>query len=218
MGYDDEHAIGALLLDIETAPLADAAQYLEPIEAPSNYKDPTKIEEYVRTKQREQLERASLDLDLCQVIAIGVMEPTNRDPFVMLAKSAADERTMLTAFFKQLDEDRLVGYNILEFDLPILLRRALYLGVPAPHLQLDRYRHPRVLDVLQILSYNGRLKYRSQAFYCRRFGIAVDDDEHEGADMPQLFADGRWDDIARHVSCDVLQLRALAVRLGVWPG
>jgi len=217
MGYDDEHAIGSLLLDIETAPLADAAAYLEPIEAPSNYKDPIKIEEFIRTKQREQLERASLDLDLCQVIAIGVMQASNRDPFVMLAHDTSEEALMLRAFFKQLDEDRLVGYNILEFDLPVLLRRALYLGVPAPHLQLDRYRHPRVLDVLQILSYNGRLKYRSQHFYCRRFGIDVEDDAHDGASIPQLFAEGRWDEIAHHVASDIRQARALAQRLGFWP-
>jgi|SRR5262245_7272872 len=216
MGYDDEHAIGSVLLDIETAPLSDAAQYLEPIDAPANYKDPIKIEEYVRTKQREQLERAALDVDLCQVVAIGVMQQNGPDPFVMLARDVTDEASMLRAFFAKLDQERIIGFNVLDFDLPVLLRRALYLDIDAPIIQLDRYRHPRVLDLMQLLSYNGKLKYRSQNFYCRRFGIDIEDDAHEGASIPLLFAEGRWDEIAHHVACDIKQLQALARRLGFW--
>lgn len=217
MGYDDEHALTRIILDIETAPLAEAAQYLEPVEAPSNYKDPVKIEEYVRTKQREQLARAALDPDLCSVIAIGVLTPEASEPFVMLAKHEQEEASMLRAFFQKSAEDSFVGFNILDFDLPVLLRRALYLGVAAPQIALDRYRHPRVLDVMQLLSFNGKLRYRSAAFYCKRLGLAVEDDVHDGVDIPVLAAQGRWDEITHHVACDVCQVQGLARRLGFWP-
>src|SRR5262245_47562842 len=129
MGYNDEHA-GRIILDIETAPLPDAATYLEAVEPPVNYKDPVKIEEFIRNKQREQLERASLDVDLCQVIAIGLMTPRDTDPLVMLGQYHS-EVDMLTNAFTLIDESMIVGFNILDFDLAVLLRRALYLGIEA---------------------------------------------------------------------------------------
>lgn len=217
MGYDNEHAGHRIILDIETAPLPEAASFLEPVEAPSNYKDPTKIEEFVRTKQREQLERAALDVDLCHVIAIGFLAQGGEAPNVLLAKNEEMERALLEAFFLLAQHSLFVGFNILQFDLPVLLRRALYLGVKAPKVLLGKYRHPRVLDVMQELSYDGLLKYRSQAFYCKRFGIDVEDDEFEGIDIPHLFRVGNFEAVTNHVRCDVLQVRALAERVGFWP-
>ena len=217
MGYDDEGAHERILLDIETAPLGDAGLYLEPVEPPANYRDPLKIEEYIRTKQREQLERAALDVDLCRVVAIGSMLPDSETPNVQLALDEKDEAEMLALFFALAESCLFVGFNVLDFDLPVLLRRALYLEVEAPYVALDRYRHPRVLDVLQKLTWNGKLKYRSQHFYCRRFGLTVEDDEFDGIHVPQLVATGQIDAVIRHVTCDVLQVRALAQRLGYWP-
>src|SRR5262245_5216519 len=217
MGYDDDASYERILFDIETVPLGEAGLYLEDVEAPSNYRDPLKIEEYIRGKQREQLERAALDVDLCRVVAIGSMLPDSDQPNVQLAVDEKDEREMLELFFTLAQQCFFVGFNILDFDLPVLLRRALYLNVDVPYVALDRYRHPRVLDVLQKLTWNGKLKYRSQSFYCRRFGLPVEDDEHEGSDVPALVASGRIDALVHHVRCDVLQVRALAIRLGLWP-
>src|SRR5262245_2013717 len=217
MGYNDEGIDGCILFDIETVPLNEAAMYLEPVEAPSNYKDPLKIEEYVRGKEREQLERAALDLDLCRIVAIGSLLPDQDEPEVQLAIDEQDEAEMLRQFFLLADAQHFVGFNILDFDLPILLRRALYLGVQAPYIALDRYRHPRVLDLLQVLSYNGKLKYRSQAFYCKRFRLDVEDYCYDGKDVPQLVARGQIAELKHHVTCDVRQLSALAKRLGYWP-
>jgi hypothetical protein len=215
MGYDDEHAVSRLILDIETIPLTDAARYLEPVDAPSNYKDPIKIEEYVRTKEREQLERAALDPDLCRVVAIGSLLP-NADPSIQLAMDERDEAEMLAYFFALAERRFLVGFNVLDFDLPVLLRRALYLGVKAPTISLGRYRHPRVIDLMQELSYDGKLRPRSQSFYCKRFGLDAEDDDIESARIPELAALGRWREVSDHVRCDVLQVRGLAVRLGLW--
>jgi len=216
MGYDDEHATSRIILDIETAPIDSVAAYIEPADAPSNYKDPVKIEEFVRTKEREQIERAALDVDLCRVIAVGVMLPTG-DPIVRLARTEDEEAGILRTLFALTDEATFVGFNILDFDLPVLLRRALYLNVDAPTIALSKYRHPRVLDLMQYLSYDGKLRYRSQAFYCRRFGIDVMDDETDSSRVPELFAAGRFDAVIEHVRCDVLQVSGLAARLGFWP-
>ena len=52
MGFNNEDSL-RFVIDIETAPLDDAAQYLEPAEAPGNYKDPAKIDAYIAEKNAE---------------------------------------------------------------------------------------------------------------------------------------------------------------------
>ena len=37
----------SVIFDIETCPLPDAADYLEPAKVPDNYKDPVKVAAYV---------------------------------------------------------------------------------------------------------------------------------------------------------------------------
>jgi len=110
-----------------------------------------------------------------------------------------------------------VTFNGLNYDLPLLLRRSLYLGVPAPKLQLERFKHADAIDLMQILSMDGRLKLHGLRFYCQRFGIPVDD-ESVGADIASLVAAGNWEAVAHHCTADVAATAALAVRMGVLKG
>src|SRR3990167_9822779 len=76
MGFNGEnaHVVGApwLVFDIETCPMPGCAEYLtDDIEAPANYKDPVKIAAYVAERRAKQIADAGLDLDLCEVVAIG---------------------------------------------------------------------------------------------------------------------------------------------------
>lgn len=210
MGLDSEHA-ARVVFDIETAPLDDAAEYIESAEAPSHYKDPLKIADYIAKANADQLEKCSLDVDLCRVIAIGWWPEGAERPAVM---SQGDEATMLRAFWQLVAGDRhLVGFNCLGFDLPVLLRRSLYLGVAAPHLQIDRFKHPRVTDVMDELSFGGKLKFRGLSFYAKRFNLGIEE-TLTGADIAQAVKDGRWAEIEDHVKADVKKTAALATRLG----
>ena len=210
MGLNNENA-AKLVFDIETAPLPDAAEYLEPAEAPSNYKDPLKIAEYIAAKQAEQLEKCSLDVDLCRIVAIGWW----REGDDVRAESVRDdaEANLLTWFWLMVADHHLVGFNCLGFDLPVLLRRSLYLGVPAPTIQIDKFKHPQVTDLMDELSYGGKLRLRGLAFYCKRFGIDVPD-PLTGAEVGQAVQEGRWADVEAHVKADVTKTARLAARLG----
>ena len=108
----------------------------------------------------------------------------------------------------------LVGYNCLSFDLPVLLRRSLYVGVPTPQLQIDKYRHDGIIDLLAVLSHNGQQPMRSLNFYAKRFRI-LHDDSVSGAEIPALAAAGEWDQIAAHCRADVQTTAALAARMGL---
>lgn len=215
MGYDSENA-GKIVFDVETAPLDDAADYLEPATAPSNYTKPDTIAAYIAKANAEALSKCSLDPDLCRIVAIGVYREQNGHAVALVAKTVNDEAALLTLFWQYYNDRHLVGYNCLGFDLPVLLRRSLYLGVKAPSIQLDRFRHPQVTDLMQVLSYNGALRFRGLSFYAKRMGITSDPDVLTGADIGQAVKDGNWDGIAQHVKADVQKTAALASRLGLF--
>lgn len=213
MGLDSENA-ARMIFDIETAPLLDAGDYLEKPDAPANYKDPAKIDAYIAEKHAENLERCGLDVDLCRIVAVGVMAEGDA-PEVEFAADEPDERVLLREFWRRVGQRHLVGFNCLAFDLPVLLRRSLYLGVLAPTIVIDKYRHPNVTDLMRVLDFNGAIKARSLSFYCKRLGI-VGQDEMTGADVAQAVAEGRWAAVAAHCRADVEKTAMLASRLGVF--
>lgn len=204
-----------VVLDLETIPLPDAGEYLDfsDIAAPSNWKDPIKIARYCDEAKAKKLEMAALDLDLCQIVALGwLVEDSQLDPVVMTADEHC-EAAMLSTFWHALDERSTVGFAQVGFDLPILSRRSLYLGVPAPALNLDRYRTNH-LDLQLRLSFNGAKTFRSLAFYLKRFGIDASDDPTTGKDIAAFVKAGNWAAVAHHCKCDVLHTKALAERMG----
>jgi len=215
MGYESENA-SFIVFDIETASLEDAVDYLESVETPANYKDPVKIAAYLVEKQADQLAKCALDVDLCRVVAIGWQEE-GRVPNAVVLKDADQEAEALRDLWERFGHHPLVGFNCLAFDLPVLLRRSLYLGVPAPKIQIDRFRHARVTDLLSELSYDGKLRLRSLAFYAKRFGLKTEE-TIPSATIPQAVAEGRWEDISAHVLDDVRVTAQLAQRLGLFRG
>lgn len=223
MGLNNEGAIDALTgrpwmaFDIETCPMPDCAQYLtDPIEAPSNYKDPLKIAAYVAEKRQKQIADAALDLDLCEIVAIG---GGFHDTGWVQSRKTSTEADMLRGFWRFAATTltaggALVGFNCLSFDLPILLRRSLYLGIPTPRISVDKYRHEGVIDVAAVLTFDGRMTWRSLGFYAKRFGVPHDD-SITGEQIPQLVAEAQWDAIEAHVRADVETTAALASRIGL---
>lgn len=212
MAYNNELA-RRLVFDIETAPVDGAAEFLEPVTAPSNYKNPDVIASYVADKTAEAVGKCSLDPDLCRIVAIGWQregEPIQ----VGCAENEFEEREALIHFWREVGESHLIGFNCLAFDLPVLFRRSLYLNVPAPFIQIDKYRHPRVTDLQMVLSYNGALRLRGLSFYCKRFGIEVPD-AITGAGILDAVREHRWDLVTAHCQADIEKTARLAERVGV---
>lgn len=213
-------ALTRLVFDIETAPIDGAEEYIEPVSAPSNYKDPEKIAAYVAEKQGEVVSRCSLDPDLCRVVAIGYWAEdgapcalTIRDYIGAEGNEHDAEVELLEDFWIVANGKQLVGFNCLAFDLPVLMRRSLYLGVSYPAIQIDKYRHSQVDDLQMFLSFNGAFKMHGLSFYAKRFGFEVEDGI-TGAEIGQAVIDGRWDDIKRHVEADVQKTALVAAKCG----
>jgi len=212
-----------LIIDVETVAIDDVATYLEPVSAPSNYKDEAKIAAYIAEETKRQTDKAALDIDLARIVAIGYyieFPDQSVDGNVLLCKDETQEMTNLgklwDTFWKVYVPGGTVAvtFNGLAYDLPLLLRRSLYLGVTAPKLQLDRFRHPDAIDLMQILCLDGRLKMHGLQFYANRFKIPVEQDI-TGADIGAAVAAGDWAAVERHCAADVQTTYLLAKRMGV---
>lgn len=214
MSFNNE-AARPFVIDLETVAIDGAGEYLETPTAPSNYKDAEKIAAYISEARQKALDKAALDLDLTRIVALGYASRIDDAVVVLPAQTEAEEADVLAAFWTMVGDAPLLGFNIVQYDLPVLLRRSLYLGVPTPPLMVSKYKHPSVIDLMQILSFDGLLPYRSLSFYCKRFGLDVPADETTGADIARLVAAGDWDGVAAHCRADVIKTRALARRIGV---
>lgn len=220
MGYNNENSTStSIVFDCETVAIDGAGAYLEPVSAPANYKDEAKIAAYCEQAQKDALGKAALDIDLGRIVALGSTHGAE-DVIVALARDEQDEADILRAFWSRVSSEStynrptLIGFNCLGYDLPLMLRRSMYLGVKAPRFQMGKYRHDGIEDLMLHLSFDGMVKYRGLSFYCKRFGLEVPD-ETSGSDIAALHAAGDWDGIANHCRADVLKTAALARRVGV---
>jgi len=209
-----------LILDVETVAIDDVATYLEPVSAPSNYKDEAKIAAYIAEETKRQTDKAALDIDLARIVCLGWQLADDAVPQTMLMKDELQETEMLGKFWDAFWKVYVPGHTVavtfngLAYDLPLLLRRSLYLGVTAPKLQLDRYKHIDAIDLMQILCMDGRLKMHGLQFYANRFKLPVEQDI-TGADIGAAVASGDWAAVERHCAADVQTTYLLAKRMGV---
>jgi len=202
-----------VVLDVATAPIDGAAGYLEgTIKAPANYKDADKIAAYIADKEADRLAMAAVDVDLARLTAIGICQ----DDVVAVydAQTEAAERALLATVAEAVAGQVIVTYGGLRFDLPLLMRRARYLGVAFPDLALDRYRSEHV-DLCELLSDRDPQRRRSLGFYVKRLGWTDLDKPLSGADEARVFETGQWDALAASVYHDVAAARRLAAWLGL---
>ena len=140
--------------DIETGPLGSDA--LELIMPPFNeadvklglLKDPAKIAEKIEKARTDHVAKfmrnAALSPLTGQILAIGVCGPIISNEIKTHILIDSNERTLISAFFSFFAEsfDRTpahwIGFNIANFDVPFLVRRAWHHGVAIPEQLLSR--------------------------------------------------------------------------------
>lgn len=144
----------------------------------------------------------------------------------MIFRTEAEEREGLAAFASIIHRERatnlipldtkLITFNGLSFDLPVLVTRMRLLGVKPPALDIRKYGSKDAIDLYAELSFNGEggaaIMSRSQKALAARFGIPSLDDT-SGADVAQMVAEGRYDDVAAHCQFDLNTMLALYWRV-----
>jgi hypothetical protein len=221
--------ISPIVVDIETAPLPNVREYLEPpdltdIKAPSNYVKQEAIDGYIEREKVKRLadhetdctNKAALDFNLARIVAIGWW--TEQTGVVSgICPDEAHEAAQLEVFWKMARQRVISGFCVRQFDLPMMIQRSRYLGVNAPSIDLGRYARGTVVDIFDLLTFNDlraeSLMPRTVHAYCKRFDIPVADTV-KGKDIPSLIAGGEWGQVRAHVESDVLLEVAIGKRIG----
>lgn len=214
-----------LILDLETAPLPNAADYLDPVTAAKNLVDPVKIKTDIERRTQDQINDAGLDWNVNRIVCVGLWGQDYSGPQTFTAADEDQERTILAIAAARIDgaarlsRATIVGFCCRRFDVPVLLQRARYLGVTMPRISLKRWDNPHILDLYDVLTFDDQpctsVMRRSLTSFCRRFGIDVSD-ASTGQDVAALVAAGDWAAVEAHCRADVERTRLLAERLGVF--
>lgn len=217
MGYDGENVRSPIIVDVETAALPNAAEYLEPVQAAKNLVDPVKIKADIEARTKDRDAKLALDRNVGRIVAMGWWTE-ERGTEAHLALDEASEKTLLMLFWREAANRSIVGFNVKGFDLPYMIQRSRYLGCHYPTLDLGKYGRSSIRDLYLDLTFNegtydqGAMRRTLHAF-CRRFGIPVED-TITGAEVPALVEAGDWDAVEAHVRADIELTVALAMRLG----
>jgi len=199
-----------LILDIATCPLDGAADWLPAVRAARNLKDPAKIAADIAERTAAQQDGMGLDFDLCRISAIGMWEPDLEiGPSVVAALTEDEEYDILKDARKELKDAETITYNGLAFDLPLIERRLLYLGLEPLKWNLDRFRTPHI-DLFQKLSGGDKTRYRSLEFYAKRLGWSDLVKPLSGAQEATALKDGKIEELRASVAHDVIATYRLA--------
>lgn len=203
-----------LILDVASAPIPNAAEYVEgAIKAPSNYRDVDKIAEYIREKEAERVAMAATDIDLAVVTGASWRDDSGCE-FMSAVESGEAWIFKLLAQHLQNHRPTIITFGGFNFDLPLLMRRARYLGVGFPALSLDHYKSPHV-DLCELLSDRNPQRRRPLSFYVKRLGWTDIVKPLSGAEEAQVPQTGRWDELAASLRHDVTATYRLACWLGL---
>jgi len=154
-----------LIFDIETKSnehFVDLLPEPELKKVPSNYKDLSKIaafeqaaKEEQKQKALEQVNRMPLDVDFARICCIGMAgDYSNKNIF--LCHNEDEERDVLKRFWEVAYKKTLIGYNICHFDLPIIIRRSLILGVkPSFYIDHSKIKYSDHIIDLMLRLYSG---------------------------------------------------------------
>lgn len=205
-----------VVFDIETKTNRRMIRFIEPAVAPKNYKDPQKIADYIHKKNQEAVETMALDIDYARVIAIGYAIGLEEKPTVLVANTLKAERAMLETIWEIFNlHPKLIGFNILGFDLPILLRRSWVLRVRPVYIpDMSRYSKD-VVDLMQRLYHNGYglgPKARGLKAVCKMYRIPNPLPNVDGSQVSNMTKK----QLIRYTTNDVRMTQLLAQKTQGW--
>lgn len=159
-----------IALDIETAPNALMIDHLpEPDVKTGNLKDPEKIAAKIDEAKASQVSKMALDPLYARIICASVVSDDISQTRMACELDSDDvERSIVEWILEILGEDqvRLVTWNGVGFDLPMIYKRALCLGLVPSHYGAPpltawtkRYDNDRHIDLMKVFAGWGSCDY-----------------------------------------------------------
>lgn len=204
-----------LFIDIETVPEDKLDISLGAPVKLGNLKDEKKI----LVKQKEwidngQIKAHSLSPYHNKIVALEmwVVDKKCNDFIAQTSMIGADEKEMLKLFhYYASHADYIIGFNILNFDLPTTMFRSAMLGVKSHPISLRRYSTKPVVDLMEILAGWDKSKYKSLNWFLKRFGI--EEKSGDGSQVYEMYKAGKVDEIREYCRQDVLKTKELFYRV-----
>lgn len=221
MSYLDQQAkrnVTSAVMDVETGIRDREAvePFIGPVYPAKNLKNSELIQADIEKKVAERDAKLGLDYNLGNIVALGYWTDQT-GTICRPCRTDHEEAAALTEFWELTRHRSIVGFNCRNFDLRYCIQRSRFLNIARPVLDLGRYGKGSIVDLYAELTFNdpfsdGAMK-RSLKSFCRRFGIAVDDDV-DGSDIQALVDAGDYDAITWHCISDIELTKQLAQRLG----
>ncbi len=203
-----------IFIDCETAPTTEK-WFINEIEVspPAQYKKPDSIKKWMdenAEKERQKvIEKTAVDTSLAQIICIGyaigngpVQTLIGREDVILypLFRDIATYRTV-----------RLIGHNIIAFDIPLIYHRAIINGI-SPHDAFHMHYKPWDNSCFDTMTQWAGVKNRiSQHRLAQLLGIQTQDTT--GADVRELYKAGDMEGVQRKCAFDVEQNREIFNRI-----
>lgn len=184
------------IIDIETVPQPGIMQTWFPEWAKKKMPNATD----------EELEQsAALHGEFGMVCAIGIAEPGGAPSHVIAQDYESEKDALISLDSVLLDNEALIGHNIKNFDIPFLAKRYLYHGLPVPHTLRTAGKKPWELvhvDTMELLRFAGDCSMSLRSA-CLLLGLGDPKAACSGAEVFDLFKQGKFEEIGRYVESDV---------------
>lgn len=160
------------IFDIETRPLPDDKLAKPQFKAPANYKDSAKMAENLLQQEARWRDTLALDALTCRVAMIGMYQDGEEKIL------EGEERDIINDFWTNVEvalsgsDRRYLGFNILNFDLPVLVRRSYALDIRVPLLvRCGRYWSEQFEDLMDCWTFGRKEDRISLDALCQHLGI-----------------------------------------------
>lgn len=167
----------------------------------------------------EQYRKTACDANLGRILCIGYAEQNERGAVVERGcfgwreearDFETDEEIVLAGFWQLLrgfdvSRDLIVGHNIMDFDLPFIVRRSIIKNVrPTVKFYFGKYRKAPIFDTMRVwdcLKWGRSTSLRKLAFALGLEGPKTED--IDGSKIYDAFLEGRFEEIYRYCRRDV---------------
>lgn len=158
---------------VKTGNLKDEAKIKEKIEkAKEDFQTKKRTAEIALEEGRADawnafIEKAALSPLTGQVLAVGVWDNTadsDKEFLISCVQDGFAERDLIEGTMGLLESailsgQRIIGHNVIAFDLPFLIRRGLFYGIAPPVSltnQLDAYKPSHIVDTMRYWQFGNR--------------------------------------------------------------
>lgn len=199
-----------LFIDIETVPCGEMP-CLDDIKAPANYKDEAKILEWKKANQLEVYKKQALDSMKGQIICIGYALDDDDPTTIEEHNEELILRLLLhDLLYRDWSIHMLVGWNIINFDIPWLWRKAIQYNLPDLRRILPHGNPKLCIDLMKVWAANYK-DYVSLSD-CAKF-LGIEHDGGNGSEIYDLWQAGDLDAIAEHCKRDINTTREIYRRI-----